>query len=176
MRTYEGLTKLNRPDREYTKQKPGYPKPVDYAYENDITRQIWQYIRNHKELGIDSGWDTASGLVVMNADTDDHKKYARINYNHDTDSLEIRSEDTGSLIKSIPFEEASIEKILLPIIDLIDSKAVPADESYYTQGNRDGQKYNPAKMQESFPSRAAYLSYKKGYRDGCEGIYEKGTL
>lgn len=176
MSTYEGLTKLVRPDREYTKQKPGYPKPVDYAYENDITRQIWQYIRNHKELGIDSGWDATSGLVVMNADTDDHKKYARINYNHDIDSIEIRSEDTGSLIKSIPFEEASIEKILLPIIDLIDSKAVPADESYYTQGNRDGQKFNPAKMQESFPNKAAYLSYKKGYQDGCVGIYEKGTL
>lgn len=170
MKNNEGLTKLNRPDKEYTKQKLGYPKPIDYAYENDITRQIWQYVRNHKELGIDSGWDTASGLVIMNADTDDHTKYARINYNHDTDSIDVTTLADGTT-KSFPFEDATIEEILLTVIDSIENKTTKK-ESYYTQGNRDGQMYCPAKAQESFPSRIAFLSYKKGYLDGCNGIYE----
>lgn len=53
----------------------------------------------------------------------------------------------------------------------LGQKPLP-EESYYTQGNRDGQMYCPAKAQESFPSRIAFLSYKKGYLDGCNGIYE----
>ena len=170
MKNNEGLTKLNRPDREYIKQKPGYPKPVDYAYENDITRQIWQYVRNHKELGIDSGWDTASGLVIMNADTDDHTKYARINYNHDTDSIDVTTL-ADRTTKSFPFEDATIEEILLTVIDSIENKTTKK-ESYYSQGNHDGRWFRPAKAQESFPSQAAYLSYKKGYNDGSLGIYE----
>ena len=170
MKNNEGLTKLNRPDREYLKQKPGYPKPVDYDYENDITRQIWQYVRNHKELGIDSGWDTGSGLVIMNADTDDHTKYARIEYNHDTDSIDVTTL-TDRTTKSFPFEDATIEEILLTVIDSIENKTTKK-ESYYSQGNHDGRWFRPAKAQESFPSQAAYLSYKKGYNDGSLGIYE----
>jgi len=170
MKNNEGLTKLNRPDKEYTKQKPGYPKPVDYGYENDITRQIWQYVRNHKELGIDSGWDTGSGLVIMNADTDDHTKYARIEYNHDTDSIDVTTL-TDRTTKSFPFEDATIEEILLTVIDSIENKTTKK-ESYYSQGNHDGRWFRPAKAQESFPSQAAYLSYKKGYNDGSLGIYE----
>lgn len=171
MKNNEGLTKLNRPDREYTKQKPGYPKPVDHAYENDITRQIWQYVRNHKELGIDSGWDTASGLVIMNADTDDHTKYARINYNHDTDSIDVTTL-ADRTTKSFPFEDATIEEILLTVIDSIENKTTKK-ESYYSQGNHDGRWFRPAKAQESFPSQAAFLSYKKGYNEALDGIYEE---
>ena len=46
-------------------------------------------------------------------------------------------------------------------------------ESYYSQGNRDGRKYAPMKTQESFPNRAAFLSYKKGYNEALDGIYEE---
>lgn len=48
-----------------------------------------------------------------------------------------------------------------------------AKESYYSQGNRDGRVYAPMKAQESFPNRAAFLSYKKGYNEALEGIYEE---
>ena len=170
------MTKFKRPDYDYTAQKPGYPiDPYDSGYHQDITRQIWSYLRDHRELGLDSGWDMHD-LVVMDIDKygDNHNKYARIDYNHDTDSIDVVLSNGNK--KSFPFDDATIEDVLLPIINLADGKAVPADESYYTQGNRDVQKFNPAKMQESFPSRAAYLSYKKGYQDGCDGIYEKGTL
>ena len=45
-------------------------------------------------------------------------------------------------------------------------------ESYYSMGNKDGRKYAPMKTQESFSSRAAFLTYKKGYNEALEGIYE----
>lgn len=45
-------------------------------------------------------------------------------------------------------------------------------ESSYAVGNRDGRHYAPMKSQESFPSRADYLSYRHGYNDAVDGIYE----
>lgn len=45
-------------------------------------------------------------------------------------------------------------------------------KSFYSVGNRDGRNYAPMKTQESFPSRAAFLSYKTGYNEALEGIYE----
>ncbi|MBR4792562.1 MAG: hypothetical protein IK038_02745 [Bacteroidaceae bacterium] len=167
----EELTKFKRPDYDYTAQKPGYPEPHDSGYHYDITRQIWSYLRDHRELGLDSGWDMHD-LVIMDIDEygENHNKYARIDYNRGTDSIDVRLADGTE--KSYPFDEATIEDVLMPILDLADSRTAPADESYYTQGNRDGQMYCPAKAQESFPSRIAFLSYKKGYLDGCNGIYE----
>ena len=165
------MTKFKRPDYEYTAQKPGYPKPFDPGYHDDVTRQIWSYIRDHKELGLNSGW-IGHTLVVTDGVT--NNAIGRIDYTHNTDSIDVALINNET--KSFPFDDATIEDVLLPFLDLADSRTTPADESYYTQGNRDGQKFNPAKMQESFPNKAAYLSYKKGYQDGCDGIYEKGTL
>lgn len=45
-------------------------------------------------------------------------------------------------------------------------------ESYYAMGNRDGRKCAPMKTQESFSSRAAFLTYKRGYNEALDGIYE----
>lgn len=54
----------------------------------------------------------------------------------------------------------------------LGQKPLP-EESYYSQGNRDGRKYAPMKTQESFPNRVAFLSYKKGYNEALDGIYEE---
>ena len=45
-------------------------------------------------------------------------------------------------------------------------------ESFYSMGNRDGRNFAPMKARESFESGAAYLSYRNGYNDGMDGIYE----
>ena len=45
-------------------------------------------------------------------------------------------------------------------------------KSFYSVGNRDGRNYAPMKTQESFHSRAAFLSYKTGYNEALDGIYE----
>lgn len=54
----------------------------------------------------------------------------------------------------------------------LGQKPLP-EEAFYSQGNRDGRKYAPMKTQESFPNRAAFLSYKKGYNEALDGIYEE---
>ena len=55
----------------------------------------------------------------------------------------------------------------------IKVKETKKKESYYSMGNKDGRKYAPMKTQESFPNRAAFLSYKKGYNEALDGIYEE---
>lgn len=130
------MTKFIRPDHEYTKQKPGYPKPFDPAYHDDITRQVWQYIKDHKELGLDSGWKGHT-FVVMDAE----KELARIDYDHDTDSIKV---DVKGITKSFPFDSATIEDVLLPVIDntkdeaartiwavKFDTPETALDEEYY---------------------------------------------
>lgn len=130
------MTKFKRPDHEYTKQKPGYPKPFDPAYHDDITRQVWQYIKDHKELGLDSGWKGHT-FVVM----DGEKELARIDYDHDTDSIKV---DVKGITKSFPFDGATIEDVLLPVIDntkdeaartiwavKFDTPETALDEEYY---------------------------------------------
>lgn len=57
-------------------------------------------------------------------------------------------------------------------INVQETKTNKKQESYYSMGNRDGRKYAPMKTQESFSSRAAFLTYKKGYNEALEGIYE----
>lgn len=86
----EELTKFKRPDREWTKQKPGYPKVSDPAYQNDVTRQVWSYLNDHEDLGLYSGWMANSVLNIKDNDT--HKSVATIDYNHDTDSIDVRLE------------------------------------------------------------------------------------
>lgn len=86
----------------------------------------------------------------------DYKPFNQEEYDRLREQEQIR--DLGSVRRKEPFD--------IPV-----AKAFRG-ESYYTQGNRDGQMYCPAKAQESFPSRIAFLSYKKGYLDGCNGIYE----
>ncbi len=86
----------------------------------------------------------------------DYRPFNQEEYDNLREQEQIR--DLGSVRRKEPFD--------IPV-----AKAFRG-ESYYTQGNRDGQMYCPAKAQESFPSRIAFLSYKKGYLDGCNGIYE----
>lgn len=54
----------------------------------------------------------------------------------------------------------------------IKVKETKKKESYYSMGNRDGRKCAPMKAQESFSSRAAFLTYKRGYNEALDGIYE----
>ena len=145
------------------------------TYANEITRPVWQYLRDHQELGITSGWRSGTTLYIFDATDNKIPEFARLWYDSDKDAIIIRFDNKQQMELPVNTE---VEQIVRNLVDYLDNtaNAVPADESYYTQGNRDGQKFNPAKMQESFPSRAAYLSYKKGYQDGCDGIYEKGTL
>ena len=130
------MTKFIRPDHEYTQQKPGYPKPFDPAYHDDITRQVWQYIKDHKELGLDSGWKGHT-FVVM----DGEKELARIDYDHDTDSIKV---DVKGITKSFPFDGTTIEDVLLPVINnakdeaaktiwavKFDTPETALDEEYY---------------------------------------------
>lgn len=130
------MTKFIRPDHEYTKQKPGYPKPFDPAYHDDITRQVWQYIKDHKELGLDSGWKGHTFVVL-----DGEKELARIDYDHDTDSIKV---DVKGVTKSFPFDGATIEDVLLQVIDnakdeaartiwavKFDTPETALDEEYY---------------------------------------------
>lgn len=130
------MTKFIRPDHEYTKQKPGYPKPFDPAYHDDITRQVWQYIKDHKELGLDSGWKGHTFVVL-----DGEKELARIDYDRDTDSIKV---DVKGITKSFPFDGATIEDVLLPVIDnakdeaaktiwavKFDTPEIALDEEYY---------------------------------------------
>lgn len=173
----EELTKFKRPYYDYTEQKPGYPEPYDSGYHYDITRQIWSYLRDHRELGLDSGWDMHD-LVIMDIDKygDNHNKYARIDYNRGTDSIDVRLADGTK--KSFPFDEATIESVLMPVIDKADELSKQRTEtmnkeSYYISGNRDGQWAKPMRAKESFPNPAAYVSYKKGYNDGTQGICEQ---
>lgn len=86
----------------------------------------------------------------------DYKPFNQEEYDRLREQEQIR--DLGSVRRKEPFD-IPVEKAF-------------RGESYYTQGNHDGQMYCPAKAQESFPSRIAFLSYKKGYLDGCNGIYE----
>lgn len=171
----EELTKFKRPDREWTKQKPGYPKvTTDPAYQNDVTRQVWSYLNDHEDLGLYSGWMANSVLNIKDNDT--HKSVATIDYNHDTDSIDVRLE--GGETKSFPFDEATIEGVLMPVINKADELSkqrteTMKKESYYTSGNRDGQWAKPMRAKESFPNPAAYVSYKKGYNDGTQGICEQ---
>ena len=171
----EELTKFKRPDREWTKPKSGYPKVTsDPAYQTDITRQVWSYLKDHKDLGLYSGWKSGSTLYVFDSNTD--KDIAQIYYEHDTDSIVVDLE--GGEIKSFPFDEATIEGVLMPVIDKADELSKKGTEtmkkeSYYTAGNRDGQWAKPMRAKESFPNPAAYVSYKKGYNDGTQGICEQ---
>lgn len=171
----EELTKFKRPDFEYTPQRPGYPKPFDPPYHNEITRQVWSYLKGHEDLGLYSGY--ASGSILLIRDNDTHKVIATIDYNHDTDSIDVRLLGEAAT-KSFPFDEATIEGVLMPVIDKADELSKQGTEtmnkeSYYTAGNRDGQWAKPMRAKESFPNSAAYVSYKKGYNDGTQGIYEQ---
>lgn len=115
------MTKFKRPDYDYVEQEHGQSKPFDPGYHDNVTRQIWSYLRDHKELGLDSGWRYHT-LVIMDVDKygDNHTKYANIDYNHDTDSIDVAL--ANGTTKSFPFDNATIEDVLLPIINLADKK------------------------------------------------------
>lgn len=87
----------------------------------------------------------------------DYKPYNQEEYDRLREQEQIR--DLGSVRRKEPFD--------IPV-----AKAFRG-ESFYSQGNRDGRKYAPMKTQESFPNRAAFLSYKKGYNEALDGIYEE---
>lgn len=87
----------------------------------------------------------------------DYKPFNQEEYDRLREQEQIR--DLGSVRRKEPFD--------IPV-----AKAFRG-ESFYTQGNRDGRKYAPMKTQESFPNRAAFLSYKKGYNEALDGIYEE---
>lgn len=87
----------------------------------------------------------------------DYKPFNQEEYDRLREQEQIR--DLGSVRRKEPFD--------IPV-----AKAFRG-ESFYAQGNRDGRKYAPMKTQESFPNRAAFLSYKKGYNEALDGIYEE---
>lgn len=147
-------------------KRPEYGDGDDSSYHHDIQRQIWYYLRDHKELGLTSGWNVGTTFYVL----DDDKRLARIDYNSKEDSIVVNL--TDGTVKSFPFDEATIEEVIAPVVDMADGKPVEGKKvEWYTQGNEDGRDARQAKPSEAFPCREAYLSYQKGYRDGCDGIY-----
>lgn len=81
---------------------------------------------------------------------------------------------TGDTIKEV-VTKAAEQMDWLPnaeIRRMVKKSSETKGEAYYSQGNRDGRNYTPMKTHESFPSRAAFLSYKKGYNEALDGIYE----
>ena len=146
----------------------------DPAYANDLTRPVWMYFKyDHPEHLISCGWNIGGTLVISeitNPKYKEYKDFGKMWYDEDADLLRMEF-DNG---KKFEFPtDAELETLTSCILD--NKQSAPTEsikESYYTQGNRDGQMYCPAKAQESFPSRIAFLSYKKGYLDGCNGIYE----
>ena len=85
----------------------------------------------------------------------DYKPFNQKEYDRLREQEQVR--DLGSVRRKEPFNIPTAK----------------GSESYYSQGNRDGRVYAPMKAQESFPNRAAFLSYKKGYNEALEGIYEE---
>ena len=82
---------------------------------------------------------------------------------------------TGDTIKDVVTQAAEQMDWLstAEIRRMVKKSSETKGEAYYSQGNRDGRKYAPMKTQESFPNRAAFLSYKKGYNEALDGIYEE---
>ena len=82
---------------------------------------------------------------------------------------------TGDTIKEVVSQAAEQMDWLsnAEIRRMVKKSSETKGEAYYSQGNRDGRKYAPMKTQESFPNRAAFLSYKKGYNEALDGIYEE---
>lgn len=82
---------------------------------------------------------------------------------------------TGDTIKEVVTQAAEQMDWLstAEIRRMVKKSSETKGEAYYSQGNRDGRKYAPMKTQESFPNRAAFLSYKKGYNEALDGIYEE---
>ena len=90
----------------------------------------------------------------------DYKPFNQKEYDRLREQEQVR--DLGSVRRKEPFN--------IPAAKDSESKQ---GESYYSQGNRDGRNYAPMKTQESFPNRVAFLSYKKGYNEALDGIYEE---
>lgn len=90
----------------------------------------------------------------------DYKPFNQKEYDSLREQEQVR--DLGSVRRKEPFNIPSAK----------DSESKQG-ESYYSQGNRDGRNYAPMKTQESFPNRVAFLSYKKGYNEALDGIYEE---
>ena len=144
----------------------------DPAYANDLTRPVWMYFKyDHPEHLISCGWNIGGTLVISeitNPKYKEYKDFGKMWYDDDADLLRMEF-DNG---KKFEFPtDAELETLTSCILD--NKPSAPTEsikESYYTQGNRDGRKYAPMKTQESFPNRAAFLSYKKGYNEALDGI------
>lgn len=96
-------------------------------------------------------------ISQLGSDTEvlDYKPFNQKEYDRLREQEQVR--DLGSVRRKEPFSIPTAKR----------------GEAYYSQGNRDGRKYAPMKTQESFPNRAAFLSYKKGYNEALDGIYEE---
>lgn len=96
-------------------------------------------------------------ISQLGSDTEvlDYKPFNQKEYDRLREQEQVR--DLGSVRRKEPFNIPTAKR----------------GEAYYSQGNRDGRKYAPMKTQESFPNRAAFLSYKKGYNEALDGIYEE---
>jgi hypothetical protein len=96
-------------------------------------------------------------ISQLGSDTEvlDYKPFNQKEYDSLREQEQVR--DLGSVRRKEPFNIPTAKR----------------GEAYYSQGNRDGRKYAPMKTQESFPNRAAFLSYKKGYNEALDGIYEE---
>ena len=146
----------------------------DPAYSNDLTRPVWMYFKyDHPEHLISSGWSLGGTLVISeitNPKYKEEKDFGKMWYDPDADLLRMEFNNGKKFEFPTDTELETLTSCILDNKPLAPTESVK--ESYYSQGNRDGQMYRPAKAQESFPSRIAFLSYKKGYMDGSSGIYE----
>ncbi|MBR4407748.1 MAG: hypothetical protein IKT27_05490 [Clostridia bacterium] len=147
----------------------------DPAYSNDLTRPVWLYFKyDHPEHLISCGWSIGGTLVISeitNPIYKEYKDFGKMWYDSDADLLRMEF-DNG---KKLEFPtDTELETLTSCILD--NKPSAPTEskgEAYYSQGNRDGRNYAPMKTQESFPNRAAFLSYKKGYNEALDGIYEE---
>lgn len=147
----------------------------DPQYATAVIRPLWDYFdTNPSELekyGLKVYWKGPSGDIQVDKNG---KPLATVWYDKDMGLITVKQATASKPYNFYPDEDP--QNLIDLIKDLASGKGwheSKQGEAYYSQGNRDGRKYAPMKTQESFPNRAAFLSYKKGYNEALDGIYEE---
>lgn len=147
----------------------------DPQYGTAVIRPLWDYFdKNPSELkkyGLKVYWAGPSGDIKIDKDG---KPLATVWYDKDNGLVVVKQANATKSYNFYPEEDP--QKLIDLVKDLASGKGwheSKQGESYYSQGNRDGRNYAPMKTQESFPNRVAFLSYKKGYNEALDGIYEE---
>lgn len=80
------------------------------AYFQDITRPVWQYFRDNKDIGITSGWH-GEMLDVFDKDVYEHDGpwFARLSYDSDTDKVQVEFFDGSK--KEYPSESVTTDEL-----------------------------------------------------------------